>query len=231
MNIYDFPQYTPEWDAIRRGRATASGASKIITPAKGELSKQMVDYAYELIADMYDPTYGMREDYVSAAMKNGIIMEPESRRWYEFAANADVRQVGFCLTDDGRFGCSPDGLVGDDGGLELKTPILKTHARYLAEGVMPVEYKPQVHWSLIVTGREWWDFMSYSPGLPPFRCRVVPDDYTKRLRDAMEKFWDEFQIIKAKVEATIPPPPPPVVMDFGTLGTVEIPANTTESYW
>jgi hypothetical protein len=96
---------------------------------------------------------------------------------------------------------------------------------------MTVEYKPQVHWSLVVTGREWWDFMSYSPGLPPFRCRVVPDDYTKRLRDAMEKFWDEFQVIKAKVEATIPPPPPPVVMDFGTLGKVEIPANTTESYW
>lgn len=222
MKRYDFAQYTPEWDAIRRGIATASGASKIITPAKGELSKSMVDYAYELIADTYDPMYGYREDYVSAAMKNGIVMEPEARRWYEFEADCDVEQVGFCLTDDHRFGCSPDGLVGECGGLELKTPLLKTHARYLAENEMPNEYKPQVHWSLIVTGREWWDFMSYAPGLPPFRCRVVPDEYTDKLRVAMEAFWTQFQEIKQKVEAKFPPPPPPKILTAVGFAPVEV---------
>ena len=224
MKRYDFPQYTPEWDAIRRGIATASGAPKIITPAKGELSKSMVEYAYELIADTYDPMYGYREDYVSAAMKNGIVMEPEARRWYEFEADCDVTQVGFCLTDDGRFGCSPDGLVGECGGLELKTPLLKTHARYLAEDQMPNEYKPQVHWSLIVTGREWWDFMSYSPGLPPYRCRVVPDEYTEKLRAAMETFWTQYQEIKQKVEAKFPPPPPPKVLNVAGVEPTEVPA-------
>ncbi len=223
MKRFDFKQYTPEWDAIRRGKPTASGASKIITPAKGELSKSMIDYAYELVADIYDPFYGVREDYVSAAMKNGIIMEPEARNWYELEANCDVVQVGFCLTDCERFGCSPDGLVGDDGGLELKTPLLKTHARYLDEGVLPNEYKPQVHWSLIVTGRAWWDFMSYAPPMPPFRCRVEPDEYTTKLRDAMETFSEQYEAIRKRIAAKFPPPQEPEVRSFVGFEPVEVP--------
>lgn len=221
MIVHTMQQYTPEWDAVRRGKATASGASKIVTPAKGELSKQYVDYAYELVADLYDLGYGMREDYVNAAMKNGIIKEPESRRWYEFQANCDVLEVGFCETDDHRFGCSPDGLVGEEGGLELKSPTLKVHARYLDEGVLPLEYKPQVHWSLVVTGRAWWDFMSYAPPLPPLRVRVEPDEYTKQVADCMEKFWVEFERVRKRIESLIEPPPTKT-LDYGALGKLDV---------
>jgi len=77
------------------------------------------------------------EAYTSRAMQDGIDMEPEARACYSFLAGGEVKQVGFCLSDDGRFGCSPDGLVGDDGGLELKCPLPKTHIKYLVEGELP----------------------------------------------------------------------------------------------
>ena len=199
MKTYDFAQYSPPWWTVRRGVPTASVFDKIITPVKGELSRSAVDYAHQLIADQYDPDYGVIEDYVSAAMKNGTMMEPEARRFYAFERGYDVQQVGFCTTDDGRFGCSPDGLVGDDGGLELKSPAPKTQVAYLLDGVLPTDYKPQVHGALIITGRKWWDFMSYVPGFPPLLVRVEPDDYTEKVRKALGDFWPLYQAMLDEV--------------------------------
>lgn len=199
--IHDCPQYSPEYWAVRRGVPTASNASRIITPAKAVMSSQAEAYACELIAEKYDAYYGIQDEYVTAAMKNGTIMEPEARRFYEFEMNCDVQQVGFVLTDDGRFGCSPDGLVGEDGGLELKSPTTATHVRYLIKGGVPLEYLPQIHWSLIVTGRKFWSFMSYCPGLPPLLVRVEPDEFTEKLRACMEEFWALYQELDRKVAA------------------------------
>jgi hypothetical protein len=198
---HDFPQYSPEWWDARCGVPTASEFSRIVTPAKGDYSKGAEGYIAELIAEQADPHYGEVETYVSAAMRNGTMMEPEARRFYEFERGADVEEVGFCLTDDGRFGCSPDGLVGDDGGLELKSPEHKTHVKYLLSGEVPTEYKPQVHAQLIITGREWCDFMSYARGLPPLLVRVEPDDYTAKVRAAMDTFWGEYQEALGKIRA------------------------------
>ena len=69
------------------------------------------------------------------------------------------------------------------------------------DGGLPAQYKPQVHWCLVVTGREWWDFCSYSGGLPPVLVRVTPDDYTDKVRECMEKFWTRYQELLAKVMA------------------------------
>lgn len=203
MKTFDCDQYSPSWWEVRRGIPTASCASDIITPAKGDLSKSADKYICQLLADRYDPAYGQVDDYVSAAMKNGTLMEPEARRFYEFDMDVEVRQVGFCLTDDGRAGCSPDGLVGDDGGCEIKSPTHKVHVGYLLDGGMPVEYRPQVHWSLVVTGRKWWDFWSYAPGLPPLRVRVEPDDYTDKVREAMTTFCDRLAEQAARLEAMV----------------------------
>jgi hypothetical protein len=74
----------------------------------------------------------------------------------------------------------------------MKCPELKTHAQYLAENRLPPEYRAQVHGCLIVTGRKWWDFLSYAPGLKPLLLRVEPDHYTQRLREALEEFWLRF---------------------------------------
>lgn len=201
MIRHDFPQYSPEWWDARRGVPTSSEFSRIVTPAKGDYSKSAEGYIAELIAEVHDPHYGEVESYVSAAMKNGTMMEPEARAFYTFTRDASVTEVGFCVSDDGRFGCSPDGLVGDDGGLELKSPEHKTHVKYLLSGEIPNEYKPQVHASLIITGREWWDFMSYARGMPPLLVRVRPDDYTEKVRDAMGLFWAEYQDAMGKIAA------------------------------
>jgi hypothetical protein len=199
--VHDCKQYSRQWWDVRRGVPTSSEASRIITPKTAELSGQVDAYACDLIAEKYDAYYGQHEDYVSSAMKNGTLKEPESRRFYEFQRDLEVKEVGFITTDDGRFGCSPDSLVGESGGLELKNPTVSTHVKYLIDGGLPAQYRPQVHWCLVVSGREWWDFCSYSAGLPPVLVRVVPDAYTEELRACMEQFWTRYQELLAKVVA------------------------------
>jgi len=196
----EFRQYEPQWFAAHRGRPSGSNFGRIITPARGDFSKSAREYAYELIAELYDPEYGMVTDYASAAMRNGTIMEPEARRFYEYERDRDAEQVGLCETDDGRFICSPDSLCGEDGCLELKSPTYKTHIKYLCNGTLPDEYKPQCHGHLLVTQRAWCDFMSYCRGLPPLLVRVQPDEYTLRLAEALEQFWAQYTELRARIE-------------------------------
>lgn len=204
MKLFDCVQYSPEWWEVRCGIPTASAFDRIITAVTGKPSSAARAYMCELAADIacLTPNFFTERDNrpKSYAMENGTNTEPEARRFYEMEREAEVRQVGFILSDCGRYGCSPDGLVGEDGGLELKCPLLKTQAEYLLDGpVLPVAYKPQVHGSLIVTGRKWWDFLSYSPGLPPLLVRVEPDKYTDTLRKILEDFCAEYDRVLAKL--------------------------------
>lgn len=171
-------------------------------------SEQAEDYACQLLADIYDPHYPRLDSFASAAMKNGSATEEEARNWYAMERDCDVEQVCFCTTDDGRLGCSPDGLIGDEGGLELKCPLPKTHLRWLIAGGLPEEHRQQTHGELIVTGCDWIDFMSYAPGLPPLLVRVEPDGYTKRLRPALMCFCEMFDAMREKLNLGAPPPNP-----------------------
>lgn len=220
MLTFEFDQYSPEWWDLRRGVPTASEFDSIITPAKAEPSKGMAAYAHRLIADLYRPDYGMAEEYVTNAMSNGTLLEPEARKWYQFTSGESVKQVGFCMTEDRRFGCSPDALVGDDGVLELKCPEPATHVGYLLGGKLPDKYKPQVHGHLAVTGRKWCDFMSYSPGLPTFSVRVMPDEFTETLRAMLDQFWTLYQAELSKMPE---PPPAPVPNENSTLTDADHP--------
>lgn len=198
MKVYTCDQYSDEWWRLRRGVPTASEFSCIITPKERKYSAQSVPYIHRLIADRFDQTYGHPDEYASKAMINGAVMEPETRRFYEFERGVDVQQVGFCLGDDGRFGCSPDSLVADDGLLEIKRPLAHTQVKYLLTGGVPPEYVAQCHGELIVTERKWIDFLSYAPGLPHLLVRVEWDDYTDALKKAMEQFWTNYQNTLAK---------------------------------
>lgn len=193
MKINHCIQGGTEWWEFHRGLATASSFDRIITPKKMELSAQADDLIAELISHRFIEGSIAPTGYISPAMVNGIELEPEARRWYEFENDCEVQQVGICITDDGRFGASPDALVGGDGGLELKCPLPKTHVKYLLAGTLPDEYRCQVHGELFVTGRAWFDFVSYCPGLPPFCIRVVPDEFTKRLAVVLDLFWDKYE--------------------------------------
>lgn len=199
--FWDIIQGSPEWFDVRRGIPTASRFKEVATPARCELSKQADALAAELASDvtaLAPPflTESERNKPPNPAMRNGQEQEPAARRFYAAATGRPVRQCGFVLTDDGRWGCSPDGLIVGDylepeprvilGGLELKCPLPKTHAQYLLNGTLPLEHKCQVHGALLVTGCPWWDWMSFCDGMEPLLIRVEPDEFTVKLAAALD---------------------------------------------
>lgn len=200
MRIVPCTQGSPEWFAARRGVPTASRFGDIITAKTGKLAAAHRAYIHELIAES---VCRLTESPTSRAMEHGVETEAAARAWYEFYHGVTVEEVGFVLDDAGRFGCSPDALVPmhlesrggilikDEaaGGLEIKCPTPKVHLRYLDDGVLPDDYKAQVHGSLIVTGFDVWSFVSYCPPFDPLCIRVTPDKFTAKLRGVLDEFW------------------------------------------
>jgi hypothetical protein len=203
MRIVDCVQRSPEWKAVRLGIPTASQFKRIITPAKGELSASAPAYIHELIAERIG---SIQEEWEGTEdMQNGVRLEPEARAWFAFDRDVDVREVGFVLSDCGRFGASPDGLFNDDTeGLEVKCPKLSTHLGYLNAGVLPLEYKPQVHGGLAVSGLARWHFVSYSPEKEKLVVAVEPDAYTAKVAKALEEFWVMYQEISERLGVPMP---------------------------
>lgn len=195
MTILDCPQRSDAWFAARRGLPTCSAFDKILTAGKGIPSSAQDKLISELIAEALCPTYG--PDYTSADMQAGTGLEAEARAFYAFERGLAVREVGLIISDCGRFGGSPDALVGEDGGLEIKCPSAPTQITYVRVGQLPDDYKCQVHGHLVVSGRQWWDFLSYYPGLPTFQVRVTPDAFTAKLAAELEKFCARYNEVRA----------------------------------
>ena len=186
MIRHDAAQGTDEWFAARRGIPSASMADKILSPT-GIPSKQADAYANQLIAERLTGLSGGFQG--NTHTDRGTELEPEARAYYAFVSGCEVEEVGFCLTDDGTFGCSPDGMVGDDGMVEIKAPSPANHIGYLLGGKVPTAYLAQVQSQLFVTGRAWLDFMSYAPSLDPLLIRVEPDlEWHDRFEKELEKF-------------------------------------------
>lgn len=158
------PQGSPEWHAERLGCITASEFVKIVTPAKAEVSKSKTatQYIYEVAAEIL--TGQAIDRPVTHAMQWGHDHEAQAREVYEARRKCEVQQVGFVPYAPEPFvGGSPDGLVGDDGGIEIKCPENPAiHIAYKLDG-MPAEKKPQVQGHLWLSGRQWWDFVSFHP--------------------------------------------------------------------
>jgi len=197
MKLFNVEQRSAEWWRLRRGIPTASSFDKIMSPVKCVPSTSQDGFIDSLIAESIDQVYSCEpeDSYVSKSMQNGIDTEPEARSWYAMRTDQELTEVGFCLSDCGRYGCSPDALVGENGMIEVKCPDLKTHIRYVRNGTLPSEYKCQVHGSLLVTRREWCDFISYSPSdeIDSLIIRVYPDDFTATLQGELEKFLRKYQ--------------------------------------
>jgi len=172
----DIEQGTPEWDAARRGILTASVIGQFITPktVKVAANDKTRAKAYELLAERIT---GISEDrYVSRDMEEGHFIEPIARDLYS-QHYAPATEVGFMVRDDWgfRIGYSPDGVVGDDGLIEIKKRLPKLHLETILTDQMPPEHMAQVQTGLLVSGRQWLDFISYCGGMPLYVKRIHPD--------------------------------------------------------
>lgn len=198
MKILEFEQRTPEWYEARRGKPTASSFDKIIT-TDGKQSKQRQKYLYGLAAEMAS---GLTEDtFQTQAMLNGVEREYTARKFYELVRGCEVKEVGLCLDDNEKCGCSPDGLIGENGLIEIKCPIGSTHVSYFMNGnEVPIEYFTQIQGQLLITQREWCDFVSYYPGLKPVIVREEPNStFQKLLKKELELFCEELNEIVKKI--------------------------------
>lgn len=171
--ITDIEQRSESWFQAICGNVGASSIDKIIT-TKGEPSKQRTEYMMTLAAERI--TGKQEVGYINQAMLNGIEREAEARTLFEMVHGVEVQQVGLIYTDDKSAHCSPDGLIGEKSGYEVKNPLSKTHIKYLLDGKLPTEYFCQVQFSLFVSGRGSWWFMSHYPGIRPFMVEVFRDE-------------------------------------------------------
>jgi len=191
VRIIEAEQGTSEWLMARLGCPSGSGFSKLIT-STGKESTSRASYVNGLIAEKVMGE--IPETYDNEWMARGRELEPDARAFYEFERGVTVQEVGFCKHDKYECGISPDGLVGPDGGLEIKCPAPSTHVKYFRAGKMPNEYKAQVQGCLWITERQWWDFLSYHPSLPPFLIRVErDDDFIKALEEIVIDACEEIE--------------------------------------
>jgi hypothetical protein len=198
--IDDYPQLSDKWFSERLGNPGASNFDKILSNVHGRPSKSAEGYVMQLAGEVVSGR--AEERFVSRDMERGIELEPEARDRFKWDMSMDVRQVALCYPDDKRkYHCSPDGLCSDGGGLEIKSPKLKTHIGYMLGKEFPKkDYNAQVQGSLLVTGLPHWWFMSYYPDIKPFIIKVVRDEeYIEKLRVALDIFCQSLASMIIKI--------------------------------
>lgn len=200
MRIIDCKQGSDEWFAARCGIPTASEFDALVTPVfKLRTGEGVETYLNRKLAERWSGF--VPRDGGSFRMEQGTMLESEARPWYEFESGREIREVGFIVTDDGRCGCSPDGLFVDaDEGIEIKCPAPHTQVGYLRGGELPKEYAAQVHGSMFVTGADRWTFVSYSRTLPKFVLVVERDEKAiAAIAEAIAQFNERFDAAWAKL--------------------------------
>lgn len=169
-------QGSDEWLQARCGIITASTMHNLVTPGgKVSTSETARSFLRTLAAERI--TGHPEITHPTRAMQRGTMLEPFARDEYAKATGCTVEEVGFMRldTDQYRLGYSPDGLIGDDGLIEIKCPSPKEHLRTIITDQVPAQYVPQVQVGLYVSDREWLDFVSYCPGAVPYITRTEPD--------------------------------------------------------
>lgn len=172
-------QGSEEWKALRLGKVTASRVADVVARTKTGYGASRANYMAQLIAERLTGTAA--ESYTNAAMQHGVDTEPEARAAYEFYQGVTVEQVAFVPHSKiDQAGASPDGLIGNDGLVELKCPNTATHLDTLLGQAVPAKYIDQMQFQMACTGRKWNDFVSYDPRMPEnmrlFIKRVPRDD-------------------------------------------------------
>ncbi|MEK9726451.1 MAG: YqaJ viral recombinase family protein, partial [Rhodospirillaceae bacterium] len=182
-------QGSADWYRARLGIPTSSNFHRILTPKTLELSSQAKEYQYQLLSEWLTGVPHGSES-ASAFMQRGTQLEPEAAAWYAYDRGVGLEEIGCVLRDDEMVACSPDRLVGEDGGLEIKAPAASTHVRYMVEGL--TGYTSQVQGALWLTGRSYWDLLSYHPDMPAVVVRHERDEkHIAALERAVGQFVEE----------------------------------------
>jgi len=156
IDIYTMPQGISEWFHVKLGIVSASSFSKVLAKGSGATRK---GYMLKLAAEILTGEH--RETYSNADMSRGIEQEPLARAEYEFITGNSVDQIGFAKK--GRIGCSPDGLIGPEGGIEIKCVIPEVQIETVLSNKIPPAHKAQIQGCMMVLDCLWFDFISYSP--------------------------------------------------------------------
>jgi len=206
MTLREYPdliQGSDEWHDLRRGIVTASTVHRLITPSTVKIASN--DKSRALTATLVaERVTGWTDDtYVSFDMARGHEVEPLAREVYAKHYGMPVTEMGFMVRDRGdwghiRIGFSPDGLVGETGVIEIKCRRPKEHVATVLADEVPSEHMAQIQCGLFVSGREWCDFISYSPGMAMWIKRVLPD---QRWGDVIIEAAEAFEITAAEMTA------------------------------
>lgn len=193
----EIEQGTDEWMDVRRGMVTASAVGQLITaatrkPANNDASRGLTHtLVAERITGFTEPTYATRD------MERGTFDEPEARATYNEHI-APVVECGFMVRDDWGYqiGYSPDGLVGGDGLIEIKSRRQKVQLATILTNEVPPENMAQCQAGLLVSGRDWCDYVSYCGGMPLYTKRVYPDpEWHTAILEAVATFEERARLI------------------------------------
>ena len=195
-------QRSEEWFQARLGLVTASRVADVLAKIKSGESASRRNYKIQLVSERL--TGERQESYINQAMQDGIDREQFARDRY-VQEQGRVEEVGFVKHPTLEAGASPDGMVGDDGILEIKCPMGSTHTETLMTQDIPSKYVPQVQFQLLVTGRKWCDFVSYHPMFPKhlqiFVKRIEADPvYQKELEAEVKQFLKEVDDVINKLK-------------------------------
>lgn len=173
MKIIDnLEQNTEEWFIHRAGKITGSVFHTLI--GNGETRNSLI---YKLAFEQINKRPMEEERYENEHMKRGHELEPLARDMYRIKTNQEVKEVGFVLGDDEVYtGCSPDGLVGEDGLIEIKAPIISTMIKQIVEDKIKKEYYTQIQYNLFISKRKWADYVMYNEQLPLYIKRIEVDN-------------------------------------------------------
>ena len=197
MKVHLCEQKSPEWHEVRKGKMTASHATAIGNHAKG-----LETYITKMMSEYYSSGGG--DMYINADMERGNELEPIARSLYEFENDLTVDEVGF-IEHDEYVGASPDGLVGKDGGIEIKSINDLNYFLYLLNGEKEIssDYIWQSQMNLLISKRKWWDLILYNPNYKKSMLvfRIYPDlDKFKELEIGFKMGIDMIKSIKSKIE-------------------------------
>lgn len=201
LTVYEeLEQGTDAWLQARAGLVTASVVGQLITTktvkvAQNDTSRGLTaSLVAERLTGYVEPTYENDD------MRRGNLSEPYARDMYADLTRTPVSEVGFMVREEGawKVGYSPDGLVGDDGLIEIKAPRQKSHLATILADEIPTQYMAQCQTGLLVSGREWIDFISYCGGMPLFIKRVYPD---QKWRNAITEAVIQFEEAAAQMTA------------------------------